>query len=39
MSNLPLDVNAQFMTIVATKMPFVARGSMPHAVTDDGAML
>jgi len=39
MPNPPLDVNVQFTTIVATKMPFVARGSMPHAVTDDGAML
>ena len=37
--NLPLDVNAQFMTVMATKMPFAARGSMPHAVTDVGAML
>jgi NAD(P)-dependent dehydrogenase (short-subunit alcohol dehydrogenase family) len=26
MSNLPLDVNVQFMTIMATKMPFVGRG-------------
>jgi NAD(P)-dependent dehydrogenase (short-subunit alcohol dehydrogenase family) len=26
MANLPLDVNVQFMTIMATKMPFVGRG-------------
>ena len=26
MANLPLDVNIQFMTILATKMPFVGRG-------------
>ncbi|MFZ4807342.1 MAG: SDR family oxidoreductase [Hyphomicrobiaceae bacterium] len=26
MSNLPLDANVQFMTIMATKMPFVGRG-------------
>jgi NAD(P)-dependent dehydrogenase (short-subunit alcohol dehydrogenase family) len=26
MCNLPLDVNVQFMTIMATKMPFVGRG-------------
>jgi len=26
MANLPLDVNIQFMTIMATKMPFVGRG-------------
>ena len=26
MSNLPLDVNVQFMTIMATKMPFIGRG-------------
>src|SRR5690349_18046281 len=26
LSNLPLDVNVQFMTIMATKMPFVGRG-------------
>jgi NAD(P)-dependent dehydrogenase (short-subunit alcohol dehydrogenase family) len=26
MSNLPLDTNIQFMTIMATKMPFVGRG-------------
>jgi NAD(P)-dependent dehydrogenase (short-subunit alcohol dehydrogenase family) len=26
MSNLPLDVNVQFLTIMATKMPFVGRG-------------
>ena len=26
MSGLPLDVNIQFMTIMATKMPFVGRG-------------
>ena len=26
MSNLPLDVNVQFMTVMATKMPFVGRG-------------
>src|SRR5690242_15603260 len=25
-ANLPLDVNVQFMTILATKMPFVGRG-------------
>ena len=25
-ANLPLDVNVQFMTIMATKMPFVGRG-------------
>ena len=34
MSNLPIDVDVQFMTIMATKMPFVERGSMPHAVTE-----
>ena len=26
MANLPLDVNVQFMTILATKMPFIGRG-------------
>ena len=26
MAGLPLDVNVQFMTIMATKMPFVGRG-------------
>jgi len=26
MANLPLDANAQFMTVMATKMPFVGRG-------------
>jgi NADP-dependent 3-hydroxy acid dehydrogenase YdfG len=25
-AGLPLDVNIQFMTIMATKMPFVGRG-------------
>jgi len=26
MSNLPLESNVQFMTIMATKMPYVGRG-------------
>jgi NAD(P)-dependent dehydrogenase (short-subunit alcohol dehydrogenase family) len=26
MANLPLDANVQFMTLMATKMPFVGRG-------------
>jgi NADP-dependent 3-hydroxy acid dehydrogenase YdfG len=26
MASLPLDVNVQFMTIMATKMPFIGRG-------------
>jgi len=26
MAGLPLDVNVQFMTIMASKMPFVGRG-------------
>jgi NADP-dependent 3-hydroxy acid dehydrogenase YdfG len=26
MSGLPLDANVQFMTVMATKMPFVGRG-------------
>jgi NADP-dependent 3-hydroxy acid dehydrogenase YdfG len=26
MANLPADTNVQFMTIMATKMPFVGRG-------------
>jgi NADP-dependent 3-hydroxy acid dehydrogenase YdfG len=26
MAALPLDVNVQFMTIMATKMPFIGRG-------------
>jgi NADP-dependent 3-hydroxy acid dehydrogenase YdfG len=26
MANLPLDTNVQFMTIMATKMPFIGRG-------------
>jgi NADP-dependent 3-hydroxy acid dehydrogenase YdfG len=26
MANLPLDANVQFITIMATKMPFVGRG-------------
>jgi hypothetical protein len=26
MANLPLDANVQFMTVMATKMPFVGRG-------------
>jgi hypothetical protein len=25
-SNLPLETNVQFITIMATKMPFVGRG-------------
>jgi len=25
-ANLPLDTNVQFLTIMATKMPFVGRG-------------
>ena len=34
MSNLPLDGNVQFMTIVATKMPFVARGRVGERIAD-----
>jgi hypothetical protein len=26
MANMPLDANVQFMTVMATKMPFVGRG-------------
>jgi hypothetical protein len=26
MANLPLDANVQFITVIATKMPFVGRG-------------
>ena len=26
MASLPIDANVQFMTIMATKMPFVGRG-------------
>jgi NADP-dependent 3-hydroxy acid dehydrogenase YdfG len=26
MASLPLDANVQFMTITATKMPFIGRG-------------
>jgi NADP-dependent 3-hydroxy acid dehydrogenase YdfG len=26
MANLPLDANIQFMTIMATKMPYIGRG-------------
>jgi len=26
MASLPLDTNVQFMTVMATKMPFVGRG-------------
>jgi len=26
MANLPLEANVQFMTLMATKMPFVGRG-------------
>ena len=26
MANLPLDANVQFMTIMATKMPYIGRG-------------
>jgi hypothetical protein len=26
MANLPLDANVQFMTVMATEMPFVGRG-------------
>ena len=26
MAELPLDANVQFMTVMATKMPFIARG-------------
>jgi hypothetical protein len=26
MASLPLDVNVQFLTVMATKMPFVGRG-------------
>jgi NADP-dependent 3-hydroxy acid dehydrogenase YdfG len=25
-ANLPLDANIQFMTVMATKMPFIGRG-------------
>jgi hypothetical protein len=26
MASLPLDANVQFMTVLATKMPFIGRG-------------
>ena len=26
MASLPLDANVQFMTVMATKMPFIERG-------------
>jgi NADP-dependent 3-hydroxy acid dehydrogenase YdfG len=26
MANLPLDANVEFMTVMATKMPFIGRG-------------
>ena len=26
MANLPLEANVQFMTVMATKMPFIGRG-------------
>jgi hypothetical protein len=26
MAGLPLDANVQFMTVLATKMPFIGRG-------------
>ena len=26
MASLPLDANIQFMTVMATKMPFIGRG-------------
>jgi hypothetical protein len=26
MAGLPLDANVQFMTVMATKMPFIGRG-------------
>jgi NADP-dependent 3-hydroxy acid dehydrogenase YdfG len=26
MAGLPLDVNVQFMTVMATRMPFIGRG-------------
>jgi hypothetical protein len=26
MASLPLDANVQFMTIMATKMPYIGRG-------------
>ena len=26
MANLPLDTNVQFITLMATKMPFIGRG-------------
>ena len=26
MANLPLDANVQFMTVMATKMPYIGRG-------------
>ncbi|MED5573526.1 MAG: 3-oxoacyl-ACP reductase, partial [Pseudomonadota bacterium] len=26
MASLPLDANVQFMTVMATKMPYVGRG-------------
>ena len=26
MANLPLDANVQFMTVMATNMPFIGRG-------------
>jgi NADP-dependent 3-hydroxy acid dehydrogenase YdfG len=26
MANMPLDANVQFITVMATKMPFIGRG-------------
>jgi len=26
MANLPLEANVQFMTVMATKMPYIGRG-------------
>src|SRR4029078_1454952 len=36
MASLPLDANVQFMTIMATKMPFVGRGWLLDPVPEGG---
>jgi len=34
MAGLPLDVNVQFVTVMATRMPFIGRGQASAAAAD-----
>ena len=38
MSNLPLDTNVQFVTIMVTDMPYIGRGSRVSRLCDVGLM-